>query len=139
MYVKLQCNLFPRSCAIRCSQNQEDSSLYVGLCSACSGGTVSIERVKDTSGEGDSSVPFRLIDNEYATYEFHAGAIAGDIEDDFIDDNGEEDNEEDEDYDPEKDYIKEEEVGGVVERKLRRYPKVRNLNFSSPRSCCTTM
>ena len=80
-----------------------------------------------------------MIDNEYATYEFHAGAIAGDIEDDFIDDNGEEDNEEDEDYDPDKDYIKEEEVGGVVERKLRRYPKVRNLNFPSPRSCCTTM
>ena len=136
----MQCNIFSRSCAIRCSQNQEDNSLYVGLCSACSGGTVSIERVKDTSGEGDSSVPFRLIDNEYATYEFHAGAIAGDIEDDFIDDNGEEDNEEDEDYDPDKDYIKEEEVGGgVVERKQRRYPEVRNLNFPSPRSCCTTM
>ena len=135
----MQCNLFSRSCAIRCSQNQEDNSLYVGLCSACSGGIVSIERVKDTSGEGDSSVPFRLIDNEYATYEFHAGAIAGDIEDDFIDDNGEEDNEEDEDYDPDKDYIKEEEVGGVVERKLRRYPNFRNLKFPSPRSCCMTM
>ena len=118
----MQCNLFLRSCAIRCSQNQEDNSLYVGLCSACSGGTVSIERVKDTGGggEGDSSsVPFRLIDNEYATYEFHAGAIAGDIEDDFIDDNGEEENEEDEDYDPDKDYIKEEEVGVVVEMELR--------------------
>ena len=117
----MQCNLFLRSRAIRCSQNQEDNSLYVGLCSACSGGTVSIERVKETSGEGDSSsVPFRLIDNEYATYEFHAGAIAaGDIEDDFIDDNGEEDNEEDEDYDPDKDYIKEEEVGVVVEMELR--------------------
>ena len=113
-----------RSCAIRCSQKQEDDdSLYVGLCPACSGGTVSIERVKDTT-EDSSSVPFK-IDNEYATYEFHAEAIAGeDIGDDFIDDdNGDdEDNEEeDEDYDPDKDYIKEEEVGGVVERELSRY------------------
>ena len=47
------------------------------------------------------------IDNEYATYEFHAEAIVGeeeDMMDDGIDGGGEDD--EDEDYDPRKDYIK---------------------------------
>merc|ERR1719458_2391513 len=67
-----------RSCAIRCLQKQEDNSLYVGLCSACSGGTVSIEKVKRDDDDGDTggSVPFK-IDNEYATYEFHAEAMVG--------------------------------------------------------------
>ena len=48
-----------RSCAVRCTQKREDgNSLYVGLCSACSGGTVSIERVKEDTEE--SSVPFKV-------------------------------------------------------------------------------
>ena len=54
-----------RSCAIRCSQKQEDNSLYVGLCPACSGGTTSIERVKrdsdDAGNAEDSSVPFKVV------------------------------------------------------------------------------
>ena len=78
-----------------------------------------------------------MIDNEYATYEFHAGAIAGDdIEDDFIDDNGEEDNEEDEDYDPDKDYIKEEEVG-VVEMELKRKSKMPDAMIRARFVTCT--
>ena len=99
-----------RSCAIRCIQKQEDA-LYVGLCSACSGGTVSIEKVKRDGNNGtqeeeedDSSVPFK-IDNEYATYEFHAEAI---VNEDEMDDEDDDDDVGDEDYDP-KDYIKEEE------------------------------
>ena len=51
----------------------------MGLCSACSGGTVSIEKVKrDDDGDTGGSVPFK-IDNEDATYEFHAEAIVGKV------------------------------------------------------------